>query len=394
MLFRSKILKSGARPESPSSAAALVRRGLVALQFVISILLIVGSLIITDQLSFIQHRNLGLEKEQVVVMPVNAISAESYSTLKTELLRQHVVAAVSASFSVPGERVVIEEFRPQDAQESYYPRLLLTDFYFPETYGFKIKEGRSFSDDHGADSAGAYLLNEKAVALFGWTSAVGKHIDFPSQHRGGEVVGVVKDFNFASLHSEVEPLLIYLYPNPVFYKYISMKLASGDKREAINTVEDIWKKVLPGKPFEYSFLDESFRSLYQSETKLQAIVTTFTVIGIFIACLGLVGLVAQVVAQRTKEIGVRKVMGATIANIGGLIAKDFMKLVMVANVVAWPVGWYAMNRWLERFAYRVDVTVWVFVLAGFLALLAALFTISIQVIRAALANPVDALRYE
>src|ERR1051326_3357698 len=191
-----KVMKSGGTGDSPSSASAMLRKGLVVLQFTVSIALIVGSMLITNQLDFIQNRKLGLDKEQVLIMPVSSITLDRYDAFKAELLKQHSVSAVSASFSVPGERVVIEEFAPKNTQEKTYGlRLLLTDYDFPETFGFDLAQGRSFSREHPSDTSGAFMINEKAAALFGWATPVGQHIDFPSQNRGGEVIGIVKDFN-------------------------------------------------------------------------------------------------------------------------------------------------------------------------------------------------------
>jgi putative ABC transport system permease protein len=390
-----KILKSGVRAESPRSASVILRKSLVMFQFTVSIALIIGAQVIARQLDFIQNRKLGLETEQVVVIPINGITAENYSAIKTALLNQSGVASVTASLNVPGERIIYEKLHPENArEESYLLRLLLAEFDFPETYGLTLHEGRSFSPQFSTDSSGAFLLNEKAVALFGWDRTLGKRISFPSQNRSGEVVGVVKNFNFASLHSEIEPLAILLSPNPNFYKYISIRLRAGNKREAINAVERVWKAILPGAPLEYYFLDESFESLYRAEMRLQSMVTIFTAIGILIACLGLFGLVSQATEQRTKEIGVRKVLGASVSAIVSLVSKDFVKLIGLSYLVACPVAYLAMNHWLQDFAYRIDIGWWTFLLAGGLALLIALLTVSTQAIKAALANPVEALRYE
>ncbi len=390
-----RIMRSGYSAESPSSAASLLRKGLVVLQFTISIGLIIGSLLISRQLDFIQTRNLGLDTEQVLVMPISGITADRYTSLKSELLKQHAIAAVTASLGVPGERIVIAEVEPQGTHEkSYGPRTILADLDFAEVFGFEIAQGRSFSRDHPSDTSGAFMINQKAAALFGWDAPVGKHIDFPSLKRGGEVVGVVKDFNYASLHSEIEPLVVHLNPNPSFFKYISVRLAHGDKREALKLVEETWKRVSPGRPFDYYFLDESFRNLYIAETRLRSIVLGFTIVGVFIACLGLLGLVSQSVVQRTKEIGIRKVLGASIGGIVTLLTKDLLKLVLLANLIAWPLAYYMMSKWLQSFAYKIDIGVADFFIAGLLAVVLACLTVGLHAVRAALANPVDSVRYE
>ena len=390
-----KILKAGYRLSSVDSGAGFLRKALVVFQFAISIALIVGSILIERQLNFVQNKDIGMDKEQVLIMPIGSISGERYSALKSELLQNSNVTGVAASFSVPGERVVVEEFRPESAVEKvYYIRLILSDVGFPQTYGLAVRDGRSFSEQFGTDTAGAFLINEKAAALFGWKSSVGKRIEFPSQKRGGEVVGVVRDFNFASLHSEVEPLVIHVDQNPAFYKYISIRIGKGDKRAAVQTIDRTWKAIQPGRPFEYYFLDESFGNLYLAEARLRTIVAVFTIIGILIASLGLLGLVSQTVEQRTKEIGIRKVLGSSVSGILGLISREFLPLILISNIAAWPIAYYIMRQWLEAFAYRIEIGIGVFFLAAGLALVIAFLSLSIQAIRAAMANPVEALRYE
>lgn len=389
------LLRPGGTGEDPARGSALVRRALVVFQFAISVGLTIGALLITRQLEFIQSKDIGIDSQQVVVIPVSAIPGERYNVLKGELLKNSAVRAVTASFSVPGERIVMDVIRPASAREKEYGiRMVLADFEFPETYGLALTGGRSFSRELVADTGGAFMINEKAAALFGWDSPLGRMMEYPGQQKRGQVVGILKDFNFASLHAPVEPLVVSLSVNPQYFKNIAVRLKTRERHETLQAIEQTWKAVLPGRPFEYYFLDENFRNLYQSEAKLRTIVATFTVIGIVIACMGLFGLVTLSVEKRTKEIGIRKVVGASAGGIVGMIAGDFLKLVLLANLIAWPAAYYGMNGWLQDFAYRTDVSPWIFAVTGAATLALAFLTLAVQAIRAATANPVKSLRYE
>jgi putative ABC transport system permease protein len=389
------LLRSGGPSDDPSRGSAFVRRALVVFQFTISAALTTGALMITRQLDYVQSKDIGIASQEVVVMPVSAIPADRYSALKDELLRSSAVRSVTASFSVPGERIVMDVVRPANAREKDYGiRMILADFDFAETYGLSVGAGRSFSRALVSDTGGAFLINEKAAALFGWDPPLGHTMEYPGQARSGQVVGILKDFNFASLHAPVEPLVVSLCVNAQYFKNIAVRIPTQDRHRTIETIEKTWKSVIPGRPFEYYFLDESFRNLYQSETKLRSIVGTFTAVGILIACMGLFGLVTLAVEKRTKEIGIRKVLGASRGGIVGLISGDFLKLVVLANVIALPLAWYGMNRWLEDFAYRTDINPWIFAATGAITLVLAFLTLAVQTLRAAVSNPVDALRYE
>jgi putative ABC transport system permease protein len=272
--------------------------------------------------------------------------------------------------------------------------MVLADFDFPETYGLGLAGGRSFTHDLMTDTAGTFMINEKAAALFGWDSPAGHTMEYPGQKKNGPVVGVLKDFNFASLHAPVEPLVVSLNVNARYFKNIAVRIDPAERGRTVRSIQETWKSVLPGRPFEYYFLDESFRGLYAPETKLRAIVSTFTVIGIVVACMGLFGLVTLAVEKRVKEIGIRKVLGASAGGIVGLISADFLKLVILANVIACPIAAYGMNRWLQEFAYRTDVSPWIFAVTALATVVLAFFTVALQAFRAALANPVESLRYE
>jgi putative ABC transport system permease protein len=389
------LLRTGGGTDDPSTGSALVRKGLVVFQFTISAALTAGALIIMRQMDYIRSKDIGIASGEVVVIPISAISADRYNALKEELLKNSAVHAVTASFSVPGERIVMDVVRPALAREKEYGiRMVLADFDFPETYGLGLAGGRSFTHDLMTDTAGTFMINEKAAALFGWDSPAGHTMEYPGQKKNGPVVGVLKDFNFASLHAPVEPLVVSLNVNARYFKNIAVRIDPAERGRTVRSIQETWKSVLPGRPFEYYFLDESFRGLYAPETKLRAIVSTFTVIGIVVACMGLFGLVTLAVEKRVKEIGIRKVLGASAGGIVGLISADFLKLVILANVIACPIAAYGMNRWLQEFAYRTDVSPWIFAVTALATVVLAFFTVALQAFRAALANPVESLRYE
>jgi putative ABC transport system permease protein len=262
--------------------------------------------------------------------------------------------------------------------------------------GFKIVEGRSFSEKYGTDSTRAYLLNEAAVARLGWQgNAVGREFTWLNPLKGaqrGRVVGVVQDFHYEPLRQLIEPAFFAIAPD--WIQMLTVRLRPGNLRETMASLEDIWSEVVPAYPFDYQFLDEQLDQIYRAEERFGSLFGTFAALAIFIACLGLFGLAAYAAEQRRREIGVRKVLGATVGQITALLSKDFVKLVFVGFVIAVPVGWYAMQQWLADFAYRIEMGVTTFLIAGGVAIAIALATVSWQAVRAALANPVESLRSE
>jgi putative ABC transport system permease protein len=260
-------------------------------------------------------------------------------------------------------------------------------------YDLELVAGRTYSRDYPSDLNGAIVINEAAARQFGYTNPteiIGKKFD--QWGREGEVIGVVKDFNYISLHRNIEPLTLPLVPEAS--RYLSLKVKSENLSQRIAEVENIWKELAPHRPFLYSFLDEDFNKQYESDLRFRKIFTTFSIFALIIACLGLLGLATYTAEQRTKEIGIRKVLGADVSGIVTLLSKDFIRLVLVAIIIATPLSWYAMNRWLEGFAYKVEVSWWIYPLAGILAIIIALLTISSQAIKAALMDPVKSLRSE
>jgi putative ABC transport system permease protein len=274
---------------------------------------------------------------------------------------------------------------------------MFCDYDFARTYKLGIADGRFFSKEHSSDSA-AVVVNEEAEKTFNEKNLVGRYLVYPGP--GGieqkyQIVGVVRDFNYRSLHEPIRPLAIRLFPNRGFVGgFVTVRLAPGDHLSTISFIETVWKKYARDEEFTCNFLDDNLQKLYAADQRTSQIAGAFSVLAIFIACLGLLGLAAFVTEQRTKEIGIRKVLGASVAEIVALLSKEFVKWVLIANVVAWPVAYYVMNNWLKNFAYRTNISLWIFVASGALALIIALLTVSSHAIKAATANPVQSLRYE
>lgn len=366
------------------------RKVLVVIQFSLSIIMIVGTIAISRQLNFIQNKNLGFDKEQLVVIPIsNREAQKAYPALKTELVRNSDILSISAGTNIPGQSINHDSFLPEGHAEKETIGHILVDYDYIKTLGLEIREGRDFSKEYRDDAAGAHLLNEEAAKMLGWASPVGKRLS-PK----GAVIGVVKNFHFLSKHQKIDPLVISLLPQSEYILSVIIKIRPDHIKETLDFLKDKWRAFVPGRPLNYYFLEEKYEALYRKEQKLSSLFNSFTGLAIFIACLGLFGLASYTAEQRTKEIGIRKVLGASVANLIRLLSLEFTKWVIVANVIAWPVAYYALRRWLQNFAYRTTIGLWTFVLAAALAFVIALLTVSFQAVKAALANPVESLRYE
>ncbi len=371
------------------------RQVLVVIQFSISIVLMLGMAIVTRQLHYLKHKELGYNSAQTMVIPID--NEDVYNFLiqrKGDLLGQSRVSAVSLMSGEPGGYFDAQMFDVEGHDERWRGRTEFVDFDYVKTLGLKLIAGRDFSPAFASDSTQSVLLNRTAAAKLGWTpqQAVGKWLkNTVSDSTRRTVVGVVEDFNFLSLREHIEPLVIA----PDDDQRVGLiRLKPGDVQAGVEAVTALYAKTKPAYPFEYRFLDEKFDQLYQADLRQQTILGVFAGLAIFIACLGLFGLASFLARQRTKEIGVRKVLGASVVSVVALLSKDFLKLVLVAIVIASPLAYYGMESWLQNFAYRVEVSWWVFALAGLVAIGVALLTISVQSVRAALANPVKSLRSE
>lgn len=376
------------------------RQVLVVVQFTVSIILIICTVIVFQQLSYIQKRSLGFDREHIVTVPYNGELSPRFEAFRTELLQNAAIKDVGRSSRIPTGRLLDADNAQIPVGDSVQPvtaeiKMVSADYNFISTYSVNMKAGRNFSREFGTDTS-SFIINEAAVAGIGWKSAedaIGK----PFLYGGvrGKIIGVVNDFHFESLHEKIVPLILFMpSPQNAFFGRLSVKTSGKDLPAALAHLERTWKNFLPDAPFDYTFLDENFDNLYRAERVQGTLFTIFSCIAIFIACLGLFGLSAFTITQRIKEIGIRKVLGASVSRIVRLLSKDFIKLVAFAALISFPVAWYAMHTWLQEFAYRTSMQWWVFPVAFFIASLIAVLTISFQAIKAAIANPVKNLRTE
>ena len=375
------------------------RKTLVVFQFVISIILIIGTVVVYGQVDYIRNKKLGFNKEHVIVMPNPGKQlTERYRSI---LSTYGNVLNTSRSVSVPGRKLPSNLFRPS-SDSAYSDGLIINhlqvDHGFISTYGLELIEGRDFSKDISSDKYGTFILNEAAMRKLGWTSRANQKLELIFPEGGklkvvaqGDVVGIVKDFHYKSLHHEIEPLIIM---TENWFAYFSIRIRSDDVAGTLSFLKAQWKEIAPNKPFDYFFLDDDYDKLYRAEEQIGTLFGLFSILAIFVASLGLFGLASFTAQLRIKEIGIRKVLGASVSNLVLMLSKEFALLVGLANLIAWPIAYYAMHRWLQDFAYRIDLNIWAFVLSGFLALFIALTTVSYQAWKVARTNPVDALRYE
>ncbi|MCK6559030.1 ABC transporter permease [candidate division KSB1 bacterium] len=387
-------LKAGAK--SP-----WLRSTLVVLQFAISIVLLVGTGVVFQQLEYMRNKRLGFNKEQVVVLPIEtATGLRNYEAFREQLLQNPNFINVAAASGVPGRIEDDTAHRLEGAPEEVaYPlQIFRGSVDLLSTLEIAVAAGRGFSREFVSDTSEACLLNETAARLMGMTpqSALGKKLTqigpTPAQSEVRTIIGVVKDFHFESLHREIKPLVMSIAPRE--FVNVVARLRPENIPATIAFLQEKWPAFEPGYPFRYFFLDEDFGRLFRNEEQQSKIFGSFTILAVLIACLGLFGLASFIAEQRTKEIGVRKVLGASVQQVILLLSKDFTRLVAVAFVIATPVAYVAMNKWLQDFAYRTTLSPAIFVLAGALALVIAWLTVSYQAVKAALTNPVEALRYE
>ena len=374
--------------------AVLFRRGLVVLQFTIAIVLIIGSAVMAAQMTYFAEKDLGFNHEQIVVLELQDPDLhQTYETIKQALAQHAGVLQAAAASSTPGSNTyALASYRPEGAEDDEAVGIgtVFVDHDVVETWGLTLVAGRGFSRSFSTDTSEAVLLNEAAVKLLGWDDPVGKVLY--DQETPKQVIGVVKDFHFSSLQTEIQPMTLQMSSDG--YQYLAVRVSPQDITSTLAFLEQQWRTFAPAYPFEYTFVDEDFAGNYTATQRLSETIRAFTLLAIFVACLGLFGLVSFTTEQRTKEIGVRKVLGASVPGIWLLLSKDFLKLVAVAFVVAAPLAYFAMSRWLEDFAYRADLSWPIFVMAGLAALAIALLTVSYQSIKTALGNPVKSLRYE
>ncbi len=379
---------------STGSKGLLLRKGLVIAQFTISIALIIATIIVYNQMNFMRRQDLGFSKDQVMVINTNGDPAKD--AFRNAVATLPNVKSVAMASSVPGggnpaAYSEIENVKG-DLQIANLD-LYFVDFDYIPQFKIKMIAGRAFSPDFQTDTTQSMILNEAAVKMFGYTSpaqAVGRR--FKQWGREGKIIGVAKDFHFRSLQLPIKPLSMRIEPNGC--SLVSIKLSTQNLPKTIASIENKWNALIPARPFSYYFLDEFFDKQYRSEERFGKLFLNFSVLAIIISCLGLLGLASYSTMQRTREIGIRKVLGASVPNIVNLLSRDFLKLVAIAILIASPIAWYAMHGWLQDFAYRIEIGWWIFLIAGIMAVLIAIATVSYQAIKAAIANPVKSLRVE
>jgi putative ABC transport system permease protein len=400
-----KVLKSAVVVDSKIGRIQWLRHGLIVVQFALSIFLIVCATIVYRQVSYLHNKDLGFNKEQIMFFQMRGDNMfQNYQTFKNELQKAPGVKSASIGYGFPGDatagdRIIV----PKNGEKEHHGvTQLMVDFDYIKTLDVKLVAGRAFSKEYKTDADHAYMINETAVKELGYgtpENALGKTLIWPiwndvnpDSMKEGKIIGVVKDFHFKSLYDKVDPTVLQIFPGANVK--VAVKVDAANMANTIDQVKKVWAKFSPDYPLEYIFMDQNFEKMYKAEDKLKTLLWIFTGLAIFVACMGLFGLAAYAAERRKKEIGIRKVLGADNGSIVALLSKEFLMLVIMAALVAFPLAWYAMHNWLEDFAYRVDISLWVFLVAGIVAALIAFLTISYQALKAARANPILNLRFD
>jgi putative ABC transport system permease protein len=375
----------------PKTAQSLFRKGLIVAQFAITIGLMACTLMVSLQLRYSKNSNPGFDRDHILVLPlVGENTQEAYALLQQKLSQLRAVQQVSALSEIPYDGISNNGFIPEGDTKAMVIHQLDADEYLLKTFNLKLLAGDYFSKDRPTINDG-YVINETLAKTLGWPDPLGKTINRNGVHK---VVGVVKDFHFASLHDKIEPLIITNKPWGNHYSYLAIKYQTSNTSAFIDAIKKTWKNNLGDAPFDYWFLDDAFNTIYKSEERFQQIFIYFSVLSIILSLAGVFGLVALAIKQRTKEFGIRKVLGAGITDIIKLTSKDFVWLILVATVMATPLAWYYMNKWLQNFAYRIEINGWVFAICGLALFIITISIISFQAIKAAIANPVKSLKTE
>ncbi len=387
-----KILKGG-EVKTPKS---IFRSSMVVLQFGLAVAMIISTLLVVQQLNYVQNKDIGFNKEQILLVDMDRTANQAFNALKEEMLKSSHVTGVTASGQRIGNNFHQWGFKIRtDSVRQMTPSNLNVDFDYLDVYGIRLKEGRGFSKDYATDDGLAFVVNEKFAEELDLENAVGTqagHSWYPDDSLG-TIIGVAEDFNFNSLHYEINTLAMVVHPD-WGYDELSVKINSQNVEAAIADIERIWTKMVPAWPFDYSFLDEHFAELYRSDRQMRSVITIMAFLAIFIACMGLFGLAAISMEKRVKEIGIRKILGASLVNIMVHLSKQYALLVIIAFLIFSPLCWWFINRWLDNFAFRISISPLVFLLGFLLAFGIALVTISYHTLRLAKANPIESLRYE
>jgi putative ABC transport system permease protein len=399
--FNPILVLTGKTFSRSGKGALFIRNGLVIFQFTISTILIIGTLVVFKQLNFFRNANMGLDKENVLVIANSNRLGSSEESFRQTISQLPGVSNASIANSIPTGNLFGDSYTPDQNGEQQVAKDIslasfIVDYDFVPTLKIQVLKGRNFSRDF-SDSA-SVILNEEAARQIGWKDAIGQRIQYPGgNNEWYTVIGIAKDFNVQSLQTAMIPFALFHTSSKSYdigTSFMMVRMKPGDISNTLSKIESQWKTFVSGEPFDYNFLDASFDAMYRSEQRMGNIFSIFTALSLFIACLGLFGLSAYIAERRIKEIGVRKVLGASVPNVVALLSKDFLKLTLVASIIAFPVAWYFMNKWLEDFAYRININWTIFIIAGLCTLLVALLTVSFQAIKAAIANPVKSLRTE
>jgi len=383
------------------SGKGRLRNVLVITQFTGAVFLIIATVFAIRQLQFMQQRDPGFTREQILLVPMNNNSNRNYKAIKEELLKNTLIKSVTASQQRLGNNLhqTGVRFHGSGPARELTSSQVIVDPDYLKLYEIKLVAGKNFSGEP-AENGTTYIVNESLAKELlkddpkaPIESVVGKMFGFGGLDSTGRIIGIAKDFNFNSLHHKIETLCIFNQMDWGFGE-ISVKINGGQAQQSIDYIKQVWSKFVPNNPFDYKFLDDHFAEMYRADQQVSKIVGVLAVLAIIIACLGLFGLASYSAERRTKEVGIRKVLGANVFSLVGLLSGSFLRLVIISIVLAWAISWFALNKWLQDFAYRVDISWWVFVMAGVAAVLIALITVSFQAIKAALSNPVKSLRTE
>jgi putative ABC transport system permease protein len=370
------------------------RRALVVLQFSLSVILIIGTLVVYAQLDYIRSRKIGWEREHLISIPLSGEMNKSFDILKAELLKHPRVLGVTAAYSEPTNFESSSSgvsWEGKNKEETVHVTLNLVDYDFLDTLNIELAEGRSFSKEYSTDATQAFLINETLAKMMETKSPVGAKFSFIG--REGQIIGVMKDFHFHSLRTSIGPLAMALGSDD-YWRYALARIHQDNVSSTLEDIKAQWTKLFPFSPFAFRFMEEGYERQYGSEERMGKLINVFAGLAVFVACLGLLGLTSFAVEQRRKEIGIRKVLGASARNVLWILGREFVLWVLVANVFAWPIAYFAMSGWLRNFAYRIGVGLEIFVFSSLLTLAIALATVFFQSFRAATSNPTDSLRYE
>ncbi|MCP4725892.1 MAG: FtsX-like permease family protein [bacterium] len=369
------------------------RKVMVTIQFTLSIILIISTLAVYSQLDYISNKKLGWDRDHLIYINMRGDIGDSYDVIRNELIKDSSIIDVTQCQFIPtsfGSNSSSVDWDGKDPEETLLVRHNYVDYDYIKTIKANLLEGRAFSRDFATDTSGAYIINETMANFIGKEQIIGAN--FSMHGRPGKIIGVLEDFHFLSMKSEIEPMCLVLRKR--YLSYIMIRISPENITSTIEHIEDSWSRVYSNYPLDYRFINEDFDSMYRGEVKMGRLFKYFSSLAVFISCLGLFGLASFTAEQRTKEIGIRKVLGSSSQNIVLLLSKEFVKLVLLANIIAWPVAYFAADSWLENFAYRTDVGYSIFIYSGVAALIIAILTVSYQAIKAAFSNPVDALKYE